>query len=97
MVKQLQMQKAVYYVELRVVEYATSLPNVLKGESSDVSEGINCTMTHEPLGVVAGITPFNFPIMVPLWMIPLAITAGNTLSLNHRSRHHYPVCVLLNI
>ena len=38
-------------------------------------------MTHEPLGVVAGITPFNFPVMVPLWMIPLAITAGNTFIL----------------
>ncbi len=60
-----------------VVEFATSLPNVLKGDSSEVSNGITCTMTHEPLGVVAGITPFNFPAMVPLWMIPLAITAGN--------------------
>lgn len=60
-----------------VVEFATSLPNMLKGESSEVSRGISCTMTHEPLGVVAGITPFNFPFMVPLWMIPLAITTGN--------------------
>ncbi len=60
-----------------VVEFATSLPNVLKGDSSEVSNGITCTMTHEPLGVVAGITPFNFPAMVPLWMIPLAITTGN--------------------
>jgi len=60
-----------------VVEFATSLPNLLKGDSSEVSAGITCTMTHEPLGVVAGITPFNFPAMVPLWMIPLAITTGN--------------------
>ena len=60
-----------------VVEFSTSLPNVLKGDSSEVSNGITCTMTHEPLGVVAGITPFNFPAMVPLWMIPLAITTGN--------------------
>ena len=60
-----------------VVEFATSLPNILKGDSSEVSKGITCTMTHEPLGVVAGITPFNFPAMVPLWMIPLAITTGN--------------------
>lgn len=66
---------------VEVIEYATSLPNVLNGESSDVGPGINCTMTHEPLGVVAGITPFNFPVMVPLWMIPLAITAGNTFIL----------------
>tara|TARA_B100000315_G_scaffold132304_1_gene121803 strand:- start:694 stop:2175 length:1482 start_codon:yes stop_codon:yes gene_type:complete len=60
-----------------VVEFATSLPSILKGDSSAVGAGIACTMTHEPLGVVAGITPFNFPAMVPLWMIPLAITAGN--------------------
>ena len=66
---------------VEVIEYATSLPNVINGESSDVGPGINCTMTHEPLGVVAGITPFNFPVMVPLWMIPLAITAGNTFIL----------------
>jgi len=60
-----------------VVEFATSLPNIFNGDSSQVADGITCTMTHEPLGVVAGITPFNFPAMVPLWMIPLAITAGN--------------------
>jgi len=60
-----------------VVEFATSLPSVLRGDSSPVGAGVTCTMTHEPLGVVAGITPFNFPAMVPLWMIPLAITAGN--------------------
>ncbi|MFQ6677538.1 MAG: CoA-acylating methylmalonate-semialdehyde dehydrogenase [Fidelibacterota bacterium] len=62
---------------IEVIEFAISLPNMLQGESSNVSKGINCTMTHEPLGVVGGITPFNFPIMVPLWMIPPAITTGN--------------------
>ncbi len=60
-----------------VVEFATSLPTLLQGDSAPVGTGINCTMTQEPLGVVAGITPFNFPAMVPLWMIPLAVTAGN--------------------
>jgi malonate-semialdehyde dehydrogenase (acetylating)/methylmalonate-semialdehyde dehydrogenase len=60
-----------------VVEFATSLPSMLSGDSSPVGAGITCTMTQEPLGVVAGITPFNFPAMVPLWMIPLAITTGN--------------------
>ena len=60
-----------------VVEFATSLPSMLRGDSSPVGSGITCTMTQEPLGVVAGITPFNFPAMVPLWMIPLAITTGN--------------------
>ena len=66
---------------VEVIDFAISMPNVLKGESSEVSPGINCVMTHEPIGVVAGITPFNFPVMVPLWMIPLAITAGNTFIL----------------
>ena len=66
---------------VEVIEYAISLPNVLKGDSSNVAPGIDCTMTSEPLGVVAGITPFNFPVMVPLWMIPLAITTGNTFIL----------------
>ena len=60
-----------------VVEFATSLPSILNGDSSQVANGITCTMSYEPLGVVAGITPFNFPAMVPLWMIPLAITTGN--------------------
>jgi len=60
-----------------VVEFATSLPSLLSGDSSAVGAGVTCTMTHEPLGVVAGITPFNFPAMVPLWMTPLAITVGN--------------------
>ena len=59
------------------MEFATSLPSLLSGDSSAVGAGVTCTMTHEPLGVVAGITPFNFPAMVPLWMIPLAITVGN--------------------
>ena len=66
---------------IEVIDFATSMPNILKGESSEVGPGINCVMTREPLGVVAGITPFNFPVMVPLWMIPLAITAGNTFIL----------------
>ena len=60
-----------------VVEFATSLPSILNGDSSLVANGITCTLSYEPMGVVAGITPFNFPAMVPLWMIPLAITTGN--------------------
>ena len=60
-----------------VVEFATSLPSLLNGDSSKVADGITCTLSYEPIGVVAGITPFNFPAMVPLWMIPLAITTGN--------------------
>ena len=53
---------------IECVEMGVSLPNMVAGGQMDVSRGVNCEVTHEPLGVCAGITPFNFPIMVPLWM-----------------------------
>jgi malonate-semialdehyde dehydrogenase (acetylating)/methylmalonate-semialdehyde dehydrogenase len=67
---------------LEVVEFACGLPHLLKGErSEDVSTGVDAFSVRQPLGVVAGITPFNFPAMVPLWMFPLAIACGNTFVL----------------
>lgn len=66
---------------LEVVEYATSLPNLIAGEILEVSAGVDCHTRRVPLGVVCGITPFNFPAMVPLWMFPLAIACGNTFIL----------------
>ena len=64
------------------VEYACFAPELLKGEhSKNVSPGIDAWSEFQPLGVVAGITPFNFPAMVPLWMYPLAIVCGNTFVL----------------
>lgn len=62
---------------IECLEYGCSLQNMIAGEQLDVSRGINCSVTHEPLGVVAGIVPFNFPVMVPLWMLPQALIAGN--------------------
>ncbi len=62
---------------VEVLEYALSLQNLDDGAKVQVSSGITCEVRREPLGVVAEITPFNFPAMVPLWMIPLAITVGN--------------------
>ncbi len=60
------------------VEFACGIPNLLKGSSnSEVSTGIDIRTVLEPLGVVAGITPFNFPVMVPLWMMANAIACGN--------------------
>jgi malonate-semialdehyde dehydrogenase (acetylating)/methylmalonate-semialdehyde dehydrogenase len=65
-----------------VVEFACGIPQLLKGEFSEgVSTGVNVHSVRQPLGVVAGITPFNFPAMVPLWMFPLAIACGNTFVL----------------
>ncbi len=66
---------------VEVVEYATSLPQLIGGEVLEVSNGVDCMTRRHPLGVVAGITPFNFPAMVPMWMFPIAIACGNTFIL----------------
>ena len=72
---------------LEVVEYACGVPTLLKGEYSDqVSSGVDSYTFRAPLGVVAGITPFNFPAMVPMWMHPLAIACGNTFILKPSER-----------
>jgi malonate-semialdehyde dehydrogenase (acetylating)/methylmalonate-semialdehyde dehydrogenase len=67
---------------IEVVEFSCGIPHLLKGDFNDqVGTGIDTYSMHQPLGVVAGITPFNFPIMVPLWMIPMALATGNTFVL----------------
>ncbi len=66
---------------IEVTEFATSLPQIMKQETLEVSRGVECEERRVPLGVVAGITPFNFPAMVPLWMIPIALGTGNTFIL----------------
>jgi malonate-semialdehyde dehydrogenase (acetylating)/methylmalonate-semialdehyde dehydrogenase len=72
---------------LEVVEFACGIPQLLKGEYSDqVSSGVDSFSFRQPLGVVAGITPFNFPAMVPMWMFPVAIACGNTFVLKPSER-----------
>lgn len=66
---------------IEVLEFACALPNKISGNTQTVSTGITCSNYKEPLGVVASITPFNFPIMVPMWTVPIALTAGNTMIL----------------
>ena len=67
---------------IEVVEFACGAPHLMKGDFNDqVGTGIDTYSMHQPLGVVAGITPFNFPVMVPLWMIPMALATGNTFVL----------------
>jgi malonate-semialdehyde dehydrogenase (acetylating)/methylmalonate-semialdehyde dehydrogenase len=69
------------------IEFACFAPQLLKGEfSKNVGPGIDSWSEFQPLGVVAGITPFNFPVMVPLWMYPLAIVCGNTFVLKPSER-----------
>lgn len=66
---------------LEVVDFALSLPNSDAGAALEVSRGVTCEYRRESLGVVVGITPFNFPAMVPMWMFPIAVTLGNSFIL----------------
>ena len=72
---------------LEVVEFATGIPQLLKGEFTEqVGTGVDSYSMRQPLGVVAGITPFNFPAMVPMWMFPIALACGNTFVLKPSER-----------
>jgi malonate-semialdehyde dehydrogenase (acetylating)/methylmalonate-semialdehyde dehydrogenase len=78
---------------IEVVEFACGIPHLLKGEFSDsVGSGIDSWSLRQPLGVCAGITPFNFPAMVPMWMFPIALACGNTFVLKPSERD--PSCSL---
>ena len=66
---------------IECVEYGCSLPNLAAGNQLEVSRGVSCEVVYAPLGVVAGVVPFNFPFMVPLWMLPQALVAGNAFVL----------------
>jgi malonate-semialdehyde dehydrogenase (acetylating) / methylmalonate-semialdehyde dehydrogenase len=72
---------------LDAIEFATGIPQLLKGEYTEqVGRGIDTWSMRQPLGVVAGITPFNFPAMVPMWMFPIALACGNTFVLKPSER-----------
>ncbi len=72
---------------MEVVEFATAAPQLLKGElTENVGTRVDSYSTRQPLGVVAGITPFNFPAMVPMWMFPVALACGNAFILKPSER-----------
>ncbi len=74
-----------------IIEFACGIPQLLKGDYTEqVSTGIDNWTLRQPLGVVAGITPFNFPVMVPCWMFPIAIAAGNCFVLKPSERDPSP-------
>jgi malonate-semialdehyde dehydrogenase (acetylating) / methylmalonate-semialdehyde dehydrogenase len=76
---------------MEVVEFACGIPQLLKGEITEgVGRGIDAWSIRQPLGVVAGITPFNFPMMVPMWMWPVALACGNTFVLKPSERDPSP-------
>ncbi len=83
---------------LENVEFACGIPQLLKGGASEqVSTGIDVREVRQPLGVVAGITPFNFPVMVPLWMMATAIACGNTFVLKPSERDPSPSLLLADV
>ena len=83
---------------LEVAEFACGLGQLLKGETSgQVSTGIDCYSLRQPLGVVAGITPFNFPVMVPMWMFPIALAAGNCFVLKPSEQDPSPSLLLAEL
>ena len=74
--------RASVYRGIENVEFACSIPSLLMGDTlENLAPGIDCETMHQPLGVCVGITPFNFPAMVPMWMFPLALACGNTFVL----------------
>src|SRR3989337_2772896 len=76
---------------IEIVDFACGIPHLLKGEySTNVGPEIDSWSDRQPLGVVAGITPFNFPAMVPMWMYPVAIACGNTFVLKPSERDPSP-------
>ncbi|SEU41684.1 methylmalonate-semialdehyde dehydrogenase [acylating] [Myxococcus fulvus] len=79
---------------LEVCEFALSLQNLDSGAHLEVSRGVTCELRREPLGIVAGITPFNFPAMVPMWLFPIAVTLGNAFILKPSEKVPLTACAL---
>ena len=81
---------------LEVVEFACGIPQMLKGEfTENVGSNVDSWSVRQPLGVCAGITPFNFPAMVPMWMFPMAIACGNTFVLKPSEKD--PSCSIRSV
>ena len=83
---------------LEVVEFATGIPHLLKGEiTENVGTNVDSHSLRQPLGVVAGITPFNFPAMVPMWMFPVALACGNCFVLKPSERDPSPSLIVAEL
>lgn len=79
---------------IEVLEFAAGLQDSDTGGAMDVSRGVRCEYVREPLGVTVGITPFNFPAMVPMWMIPIALSVGNAFVLKPSDKVPFTPCLL---
>ena len=86
------------YRGLENIEYACGIPSLLFGDNlGNLARGVDCETLLQPLGVCVGITPFNFPAMVPLWMFPLALAAGNTFVLKPSEKVPLTVVILVEL
>jgi malonate-semialdehyde dehydrogenase (acetylating)/methylmalonate-semialdehyde dehydrogenase len=79
---------------IEVLEFAVGLQDSDLGGAMDVSRGVRCEYIREPIGVTVGITPFNFPAMVPMWMIPIALAVGNSFILKPSDKVPFTPCLL---
>src|SRR5204862_4048593 len=83
---------------IEVVEFACGIPHLLKGEFTEqVGRAIDSWSIRQPLGVCAGITPFNFPAMVPMWMLPVALACGNTFILKPSEKDPSPSVLMAEL
>ncbi|GAB4071250.1 hypothetical protein GCM10028812_43690 [Ancylobacter sonchi] len=83
---------------IEVVEFACGIPHLLRGDFTEqVARGVDVFSARHPLGVVAGITPFNFPVMVPMWMFPVALACGNTFVLKPSEKDPTPSLMLAEL
>lgn len=86
------------YRGIENIEYACGAPTLLMGDTlENLARGVDCETMHQPLGVCAGITPFNFPAMVPMWMFPLALVCGNTFVLKPSEKVPLTVITLIEL
>ena len=79
---------------IEVLEFAIGVQNCDNGGVLEVSRGVTCELRREPMGVCVGITPFNFPAMVPMWMFPIAIALGNAFILKPSEKVPLTACLL---
>jgi malonate-semialdehyde dehydrogenase (acetylating) / methylmalonate-semialdehyde dehydrogenase len=86
------------YRGIENIEYACAAPTLLMGDTlENLARGVDCETMHQPLGVCVGITPFNFPAMVPMWMFPLALACGNTFVLKPSEKVPLTVVLLIEL
>ena len=95
--KTIEEAKAEILKGIELTEFACSMPQIIHDEIQEVSRGVECRSSHFPIGIVSSITPFNFPIMVPLWTIPNALVLGNCMILKPSEQTPIGACKIAEL